>query len=568
MKKKLWDSVDKIPFWWLGFALFAITFLPFLILGEGSVFTINDQLDESMMNYVLTARNLGKDSGIFYEMLGGVQPSGLQPSAILFVPLYRFLPPFTAFVIQYGVCFLSAFFGMYFCVRELTKSNVIAFAMAGAFCMLPLYPIYGLSEYGIPLLLYACLCLWKKKNDPVAYVLIAFFGLTSHLVYTGYGALFFVALALLVLFIRKEWNKGLFFGFLELLGVYLIENHALFKELFWKDVGYASHREEMVTYAMPFLKTVGQVFVNSAQHADSLHKYLILPIIVLLAAGAFLKKEKEDRQRYFMAVTGIVILAGIALFYGICRSEWAVAYKNSMRGFLHYFQIERFYWFYPAGWYLEFALALSVWWNRSHRQLLKITVLVLLLLPTLNLIKGNSLFYRNVNQMNNGSGITGYITWESYYSEELMQKLEDFIGKDMSTYRVAHLGISPAPALMHGFYTVDGYSNNYPLEYKHRFRKVIASELEKNEEMRLYFDEWGNRCYLFNSITGNYFMLGKNTGVTYQDLEFDMDALKELGCEYLFSGGEILDAKRMGLESMGYFETDSSYWGIWLYKIN
>ena len=55
-----------------------------------------------------------------------------------------------------------------------------------------------------------------------------------------------------------------------------------------------------------------------------------------------------------------------------------------------------------------------------------------------------------------------------------MQEIDDAIGRDKSTYRVAHLGISPAPALMHGFYTVDGYSNNYPLEYKHRFREVIA----------------------------------------------------------------------------------------------
>lgn len=88
-----------------------------------------------------------------------------------------------------------------------------------------------------------------------------------------------------------------------------------------------------------------------------------------------------------------------------------------------------------------------------------------------------------------------------------MQEIDDAIGRDKSTYRVAHLGISPAPSLMHGFYTVDGYSNNYSLEYKHRFREVIAEELEKNEEVRVYFDLWGNRCYLFNSITGNYMQL-------------------------------------------------------------
>ena len=93
---------------------------------------------------------------------------------------------------------------------------------------------------------------------------------------------------------------------------------------------------------------------------------------------------------------------------------------------------------------------------------------------------------------------------------------------------------------------MDGYSNNYPLEYKHRFREVIAPEIEKNEEVRVYFDTWGNRCYLFNSITGNYMRLQKGNTLVYEGLEFDMEALRELGCEYLFSGAEIGDADRMG----------------------
>ncbi|MBO5281674.1 MAG: hypothetical protein J6B43_00890, partial [Lachnospiraceae bacterium] len=60
------------------------------------------------------------------------------------------------------------------------------------------------------------------------------------------------------------------------------------------------------------------------------------------------------------------------------------------------------------------------------------------------------------------------------------------------------LGITPAAALYNGFYCLDGYSNLYPLEYKHEFREIIARELEKSEGVRVYFDAWGNRCYLFN----------------------------------------------------------------------
>lgn len=298
-----------------------------------------------------------------------------------------------------------------------------------------------------------------------------------------------------------------------------------------------------------------------------------MPIILFLILGAFCKKEETDRILYKAAVINFLFLIAIALFYAFCHLTAVVDWKNNATGFLHYFQMHRVYWLYPAAWYLEFAWAAAVLWRTKvphtdvRMQAGKLAVILICLLPTLQLLKVNSGMYLNVNQINNGSGVTGYISWESWFAEDLMQEIDDAIGRDKSTYRVAHLGISPAPSLMHGFYTVDGYSNNYSLEYKHRFREVIAAELEKNEEVRVYFDLWGNRCYLFNSITGNYMQLKKGNTLVYEGLEFDMDALRELGCEYLFSGAEIGDAERMGLELVGYYETDDSYWGIWVYEL-
>lgn len=96
---------------------------------------------------------------------------------------------------------------------------------------------------------------------------------------------------------------------------------------------------------------------------------------------------------------------------------------------------------------------------------------------------------------------------------------------------------------------------------------MIAEELEKNEMIKVYFDSWGSRCYLFNHITGDYYWLSKYSNIQFENLDFDMSQLSELGCEYIFSGGEIIDAKDMGLELMGYFETEESYWGIWLYRL-
>lgn len=567
------QHLDHCTLWWIGILITVVFFLPYFVLGDGCIFEINDQLDESIMNYMLPARHLWDGSTIYPEMLNGVNASGMQPSAVLFLPLYRLISARTAFLTQYIICFLAAFSGMYLLVKEITDSSILAMIAGGCFCVLPLYPVYGLSEFGIPLILYGALCLWKQKNVIWGLLITVVFGLTSHLVYTGYVVLGFWVIALVYALAKKKKNQWFPIGFAVLFAIYVLVNRALIREILFGTGSYISHREEMVSSATPFFETFWNVFQNSAQHAPSLHKYLILPIVLFLILGAFCKKEQTDRNIYKAAVINFLFLIAIALFYAFCHLSAVVDWKNNATGFLHYFQMHRVYWLYPAAWYLEFAWAAAVPWRTkvphmdARMRVGKLAVILICLLPTLQLLKVNSGMYLNVNQINNGSDVTGYISWESWFAEDLMQEIDDAIGRDKSTYRVAHLGISPAPSLMHGFYTVDGYSNNYPLEYKHRFREVIAAELEKNEEVRVYFDLWGNRCYLFNSITGNYMQLKKGNTLVYEGLEFDMDALRELGCEYLFSGAEIGDAERLGLELVGYYETDDSYWGIWVYCI-
>ena len=158
----LW--LDRIPLWWTGILIVVVFFSPYFILGDGCIFEINDQLDESIMNYMLPARHLWDGSTVYPEMLGGVNASGMQPSAILFLPLYCLFSARVAFLTQYMICFVLAFLGMYLLVKESTESSILAVIAGACFCVLPLYPVYGLSEFGIPLVAYAFLCLWKRKR--------------------------------------------------------------------------------------------------------------------------------------------------------------------------------------------------------------------------------------------------------------------------------------------------------------------------------------------------------------------------------------------------------------------
>lgn len=583
------EVVDGLPFWWIGLLLFGGVFIPLFIWGENCVFPIHDQLDETILSYVLNARHWGERVDFFPELLGGINASGMQPSAVLFIPLYRLFSAVNAFLIQYAVVFLCGFFGMYLAVKEMTGSSILAVAMGGCFCMLPIPPVYGLSVMGVPFLLWCFLNLWNGRRIVFSFLYLLFFGLTTHLVLIGYVVLGLWLLALLWSILKKCCNRWICLGFGFLMLLYVLVNRSLFYELIFGGGSYVSHREELVNVAMPFWEAVKGVFLNSAQHANSLHGYLILPTFAALILGVvfYRRLDPKRKKRCIAAVAGMAILVGIAVLYGICKCQPVVDFRNRCSGFLRYFQLERFYWLYPAGWYLEFGLCFSVWWEAGrqgcdvrekransrigklvHSPLFQLATLVLVLLPTLQLIKVNSYFFLNVNQHNNGSGVTGYISWGSFYAEELMLELENAIGREKEDYRVAHVGLSPAPALMHGFYTADGYSNNYPLEYKHRFRRVIAGELEKSPETAAYFDDWGSRCYLFNAESGYAYMLGKQDRTVYHDLEFDTTALRELGCEYIFSCGEILNAQELALELLGYFETEDSFWGVWLYELS
>lgn len=286
------NRLDGKNLWWIGLLLQAVVFVPYLLLGTGSVFEIHDQLDETLMTYVLNARHPGSE--IFEELLGGINASGMQPSALLFIPLYRIFPTFTAFLLQYAIVFAAGFYGMYLCVRKLTKSSILSVLIAGCYSMLPIQPVYGLSVLGVPLCLYAFLCLkeesqkeesksdFKKEKKAGAFLILLFFGLTTHLILIGYVVLTFAGLALVgytIQNIRKRrklfyGTKWLWAGCIFLGMVYVAANHSLFLELLLGDSSYVSHRAEQINYGEPVWNNIREVFLNSAQHVPSLPSIL------------------------------------------------------------------------------------------------------------------------------------------------------------------------------------------------------------------------------------------------------------------------------------------------------
>jgi Protein of unknown function (DUF6044) len=157
------------------------------------------------------------------------------------------------------------------------------------------------------------------------------------------------------------------------------------------------------------------------------------------------------------------------------------------------------------------------------------------------------------------------LTFKEFYSEKQFKDIKSFIGKNQSSYRVISLGLHPAIAQFNGFYTLDGYICDYPLKYKHAFREIITGELDKDKGLKDYFDNWGSRCYAFTSATKRNFLESNHKKI--EQLDFNYDALKKLGGEFVISSAEINTQNNSRLKLLNIFINTDSYWKIYLYEV-
>jgi hypothetical protein len=162
---------------------------------------------------------------------------------------------------------------------------------------------------------------------------------------------------------------------------------------------------------------------------------------------------------------------------------------------------------------------------------------------------------------------SGNPTYREFYSESLFQEIRDYIDKDQADYRVISIGLEPSISQYNGFYTLDAYLVNYPLEYKRQFRKIIEKELEKNKDLRNYYDTWGCRCYIFVDELGFETMAFKGKNIKIKKMQLNTGILKSMGGEYVFSAVEITNYEENNLKLMKVFEREDSPWKIYLYKL-
>ncbi|MBE5844851.1 MAG: hypothetical protein E7302_11905 [Butyrivibrio sp.] len=574
----------------IGLFLIAV-FAMYMIVGENSYIAVHDNLDLFVAQYKMM-----QNTGTFFAhnaevpFLGGISRDNLPGEFYLYSVLFELFPAYTAYVLGYILKVVIAIVGCLLLLKDFgQKSDAVAWICSFAYGILNLFPAFGICFASIPLAIFLLRRIYKiglsKKTIPF-YVLLFLYPVVSYFSYFGMFILGYLVLAIIWRGIAdKKPSVSLIIALFVLGAGYSILEYRLFGAmLFSNEITIRTTMKDANMSAAQILHEIVDVWKNGMMHADDAHTKLVLPVCVIyfvfLNARYIIKKNIKgiftDVYNFFA-----LLLAFNSIVYGIYYSEAVRNLVATLVPPLTGYQFNRTVFFSPFVWYASFYIICRRLYEAGERaeitelkaKLLKV-VAVLIPVTAVFVILLFSGHYNDVYDTAFGTTYkikTGHevdrLSYREFYSEELFDKIKSDIGYDEDEWAVAY-GIHPAVLEYNGISTLDGYLGFYSQEYKDAFRKVIAPALERKENTKAFFDDWGARCYLYSGTDDSIVMATRSyIGVTDTDIYIDSDALKDLSCKYIFSRIEISNADEKNLKLKATYSDESTPYVIYLYEL-
>ncbi len=550
-------------FFYIAIVIVLLWVLPYFVLNEDAHMRVHDNLDSNLGWYEVM-----KDNGIAFSPLhtpveqimnGEFSRDTYYSEYYAMVFLFQLFPPVIAYGLSQAITHFVAFLGMYLLLKkyvmkeEHKNAYLITIGVALAFSLTPYWPSGMLSILGMPFALWSMMNIKKGERnwkDAAVLTIIPFF--------STFVIGFFYFLAAMGMFWlydcikNRKGNWAFFIAIIYMIFIYLAIDYRLVfsmiaplsDELTNRDVFYQSKLNFVQT-----LKLVVKNYVISHNQDRTIHQFIILPLTLYGLISVLLKKTWKENKLYVgLHLLNIVL----STWYAFWFFEGWQPLKEKF-GILTSFNFARFHYLRPMIIYTLFALTLKMIWKNGYfgRKLVSVLIIgqLLILVPT-----NEQIMYKNQP------------SYKEYFAEEQFTDIKEFIGKPLDQYRVVSIGIHPNVAQYNGMYTLDSYSNIYPLTYKLQFRKIIEPELNKNKALRNYYDDWGGRCYIFVDELGKYYQYSKQSDKEINHLQLNVEALKEMGGQYILSALPINNAEETNLEFMKDFESKESNWHIYLYK--
>lgn len=554
--------------WIITSIVMSLHFIPYLILGDDAYIRLHDTLEgEWIWLHIVkksgVAWSLSPDA-VIAQVMNGI-PRNAFPSAYNFNYLMvEIFGTYWGYIVNRTFIHLFGFSSMYILLRNHfangEQRNYIAILASLAFSLVPVFSVFGITLFGQPLLLHVFLNLIKDKAKPWYWIYLCIYPFYSSLVWAALPVIaLLITVGLYHFFNKKNISLKYFIGITILIGCFIAANLSMFILIFNPGnfvphrIAYNLYLEKPPQLLDALIESMLHFFINH-YHVGT---FLTLPILLSILLSA------KYRSYKFQSLTLVYVIIAICLFQGFY--SFIEYYLGSYFNFLRSFRMNRFSILLPTLWLSSFAISLSQMYNSSVFRKL---IYPFLVSQVLIIMSGNDEIIHNYRTL---LGMQKFPTFKQYMAEDQFEAVKNYIGKDPSSYRVVGLGFCPTITQYNGFYTLDSYQTIYDLNYKKAFRKIIERELKKNDQIRYYFDGWGNRCYLYSSELGkgfSSFMVNKYENKKIHNLDINTEALKSLGGNFVISSAEIVNHKEIGLIFERSFENEQSWWKLYLYSIS
>ena len=347
---------------------------------------------------------------------------------------------------------------------------------------------------------------------------------------------FIPIIVVLLLFFKRRYEKFyknfILISFVFLSAILISNINIIYSVLF--DGPF--HRNEWIKEPIAFNSLFQSIFVGMLDLNFNPTKYHIglgLPNTVLqLSVLIFSLFSIKNRLIY----KTLIILFSISLFSSLIRTELFLEFLNISNIKIYNFTYLKDY--------QVFFYCLLIMFILNNNFKLK-NYFILLIFFSLIAMQVNSsigpIYKKYLKKENN---FRNFYTFDGYYLPNEYKKIKKIV-KDK---RVVSVGFDPMVAIINDIKTIDGYHNLYPLHYKHKFKKIIIAELEKDIFWKNYFNNYGSRLYAIVKDPG--------------DIKINFIEAKKLGAEYVISKyslkSENLVSKCENCEKDGFF----------IYKVN
>ena len=530
--------------------------------------------------------------------------------------LFLIFDPPTAFVVNSILLRLIKYLGMYLLLTNyiLDKSHTSKwYASATAFCFsIVKFNMFTLGTVScLPLFIWGVLNFYNNKEVVISSLAILAYPFLSPLVYGGFAACLFIFIFHIIkcFYLKQNEQKFWVLVFSFFILYILIESRSIYS-VFLDD--YVSHRLESwnvlinFNFKKLFLDFIGIFFQSSRTHHIS-HHYPLITIITFLGFFTLLLMKKKIQIRNFLLEKKLYLLIIFFLiFLSSLISSLDIQLKIAYNFFGIPLDLTRLDIFLPVCWYSLFCISLFIIGN-SYKKIgtrflnpfiiIVFSVFSILQFPgikenikkELNIENHVGLRYFFINKyfpsvldLELSEPLTGlYKTYDpeipiplhnlkrrkiyrssgvymlkDYYEFENFSKIKEDLqlklNLNLNNFKTLSFFISPSIAQYHGFYTLDGFFTDYPLEYWFKFNKLFKKEFQKSG---IKINEINPKNALYSFISPFSFEDKK-----IKKLSFDTCLFYKMNGKVIFSFFEIENHKEIGLNFLNKYGNIKVYY--------